>query len=92
MLRYMHTQTVLSLQRAVLSVNGQTALAKLLTSATGKNIRQGHIWSWLNRTKQVPAEYVLPIERVTGGQVSRHELRPDLYPIEPRKTRKRAAA
>jgi DNA-binding transcriptional regulator YdaS (Cro superfamily) len=25
----------------------------------------------------------LAIERATGGKVARHELRPDLYPVEP---------
>lgn len=32
--------------------------------------------------RRVPAERVLEVERVTG--VSRHELRPDLYPVVPR--------
>lgn len=31
---------------------------------------------------RVPAERVLDVERVTG--ISRHELRPDIYPIEPK--------
>jgi DNA-binding transcriptional regulator YdaS (Cro superfamily) len=31
---------------------------------------------------KVPAERVLLIEAATGGRVSRHELRPDLYPLE----------
>jgi TorA maturation chaperone TorD len=30
----------------------------------------------------VPAEYVLKIEQATGGRVSRHSLRPDLYPLD----------
>lgn len=32
--------------------------------------------------RRVPAERVLDVERVTG--ISRHELRPDLYPSEQR--------
>lgn len=32
--------------------------------------------------RKVPAERVLEIEAATGGQVSRHDLRPDLYPRE----------
>ena len=35
------------------------------------------ICNWQKRRK-IPAERVLDVERVTG--VSRHELRPDLYP------------
>lgn len=33
---------------------------------------------WLSRGKVLPAEYVLAAEAATG--VSRHELRPDIYP------------
>ncbi len=32
---------------------------------------------WRNR---IPAERVLQVERATDGEVSRHDLRPDLYP------------
>ena len=60
------------LEAAILKAGGQTELANLL------GIRQSHISNWKNRNKRVPAERVLDIERVTG--VSRHELRPDLYP------------
>ncbi len=35
---------------------------------------------WRNRG--VPAERVLEIEAATEGKVTRHELRPDLYPLE----------
>lgn len=63
------------LQRAVAEAGSQTELARRI------GVRQMHIWNWLNRSKgKVPGEYVLPIEKATG--VSRHELRPDLYPIE----------
>lgn len=58
---------------AVEKAGGQTALAL----AIGKT--QGHVSIWLRR-EYVPAEMVLPIEAATG--VSRHELRPDLYPAE----------
>ena len=40
---------------------------------------QGAFQRWL-RTGRVPAEHVLTIERSFG--VSRHRLRPDLYPPE----------
>jgi DNA-binding transcriptional regulator YdaS (Cro superfamily) len=32
--------------------------------------------------RRIPAERVLDIERACGGTVTRHELRPDLYPAE----------
>jgi DNA-binding transcriptional regulator YdaS (Cro superfamily) len=37
------------------------------------------IMTW--RQRRVPAERVLPMEQVTG--ISRHDLRPDLYPRTP---------
>ncbi len=40
----------------------------------------GLVWQWLNGHRQVAAEQVLPIERATEGKVTRHDLRPDLYP------------
>ena len=37
----------------------------------------------LRRGKRVPAEWCLALETATGGAVTRHDLRPDLYPPEP---------
>lgn len=62
-----------ALKTAIDAAGGQTALAR----AIGKS--QGHISQWLRR-EYVPAEEVLKIEAATG--VSRHDLRPDLYPRE----------
>jgi DNA-binding transcriptional regulator YdaS (Cro superfamily) len=63
------------LQRAVTLAGSQTELARRI------GVQQAHVWNWLNRSKgKVPGEHVIPIEKATG--VSRHELRPDLYPIE----------
>lgn len=59
--------------------NSQAELARRI-STEERPIKQQHIWNWLNRDKKVPAEIVLSIERETG--VSRHELRPDIYPQE----------
>lgn len=69
----MSTSTLTALQDAVARAGGQTKLAR----AIGKT--QGHISQWLRR-EYVPAEEVLKIEAVTG--VSRHSLRPDIYPLE----------
>lgn len=35
---------------------------------------------WLKNGKSLPAEFVLATEKATG--ISRHDLRPDLYPRE----------
>ena len=67
---------LIALQTAVEIAGGQTALGELI----GRDQRA--VWSWLNITKKAPAEEVLKIENAVDGQVSRHELRPDIYPIE----------
>lgn len=41
--------------------------------------------SAISQWTQVPAEQVLEVERLTG--VSRHDLRPDLYPEAPKRRR-----
>jgi DNA-binding transcriptional regulator YdaS (Cro superfamily) len=64
------------IEEAVRIAGGQTALANALR-VKHPNIRQQHVWKWL-RAKRVSAEVVLAIEAATG--VSRHELRPDIYP------------
>ena len=43
-------------------------------------VLQPKVWRWINQSKQIPAEYVLVAERLYG--VSRHSLRPDIYPID----------
>ena len=63
-----------ALERAVAAAGGQAALAAKIGTT------QPRVWNWLNRDSRLPAEFVLPIERATG--VSRHELRPDLYPLD----------
>lgn len=65
-----------ALERSIDIAGGQSALARAL------QIKQQTVWYWLNRAKRVPAEFVLPIEAATEGRVTRHELRPDLYPPE----------
>jgi len=66
-----------ALSRAIELVGGQTQLARLL------GVKQANVWHWLNRADHVPGEYVLAIEKATGGKVGRHDLRPDLYPDLP---------
>lgn len=62
------------IERAVRLVDGQSELARRCKTS------QPRIWQCLNRNQRVPADLVLPIEAATGGLVTRHELRPDLYP------------
>lgn len=41
-------------------------------------VTQPSVWAWLDKEKPLPAEYVLAVEAATG--ISRHDLRPDIYP------------
>lgn len=66
--------SIRALQRAIDHAGGQSALARKL------RVQQKHVWNWLNRQRQVPGGRVIDIERATDGAVTRHELRPDLYP------------
>lgn len=50
----------------------QSGLARQL------GITQGAVYQWTKRG--VPANRVLELERLSGGEMTRHELRPDLYP------------
>jgi DNA-binding transcriptional regulator YdaS (Cro superfamily) len=63
------------LQRALAAFdNNQTKLAEAIGTS------QQLVSYRVRRKKSVPAEWVLPIEQATG--ISRHELRPDIYPRE----------
>lgn len=70
-----------ALQRAVSEATSQSELARRVAQLTNRRIRQGHVWKWI-RAGRVPADMAIPVERATGGKVTRHELRPDLYPLE----------
>jgi len=64
-----------ALKRACTLAGGQKSLARRIGTT------QQQVWYWIERSKRgAKAEFVLPIERETG--VSRHELRPDLWPVE----------
>ena len=59
-----------ALEEAKKAVRGNTGLSRALNGG----ITPQAISQW----KQVPAERVIEVERATG--VSRHRLRPDIYP------------
>lgn len=59
-----------ALERAVANVGGQAKFARLI-GVTAQAVSQ---WD------EVPPLRVLMVERISG--VPRHELRPDLYPLE----------
>lgn len=57
---------------AVQAAGGQTEFARMV------GCTQGNIWQLLKKRSSLPAQYVLKAEAGTG--ISRHDLRPDLYP------------
>lgn len=64
-----------ALARAIESVGGQSELARKL------GVGQNRVNNWLNRDRQgTPAEFCARIEALTEGDVSCHELRPDVFP------------
>lgn len=61
-----------ALELAVERAGTQESFAKAL------GVSQPTVWRWLQSSKRLPAEHVLEAERQFG--VSRHDLRPDIYP------------
>lgn len=68
------TQQDTPLAKAVRQAGSQSAFGRIV----GK--RQSTVFDWLSNSTPLPAELVLLVERETG--VSRHDLRPDIYPLE----------
>ncbi len=61
------------LENAIAAAGSKYRLAKLI------GIKPPSVHDWL-RTGRIPAERVIAVEAATG--ISRHELRPDIYPVE----------
>ena len=73
-----------ALTEAVEKAGSQAAIARACGISTTA------VWKWVQTSKRIPAEFVLKVEDLTG--VSRHALRPDIYPIETRRNRRAVAA
>lgn len=63
-----------ALMAAVEIAGSQSALARAVGCSNTA------VWKWCQSSKRMPAEFVLKAEAATG--VSRHALRPDIYPVE----------
>lgn len=61
------------IKRAIEVFGTQTALAERM------GVRQNNVSYWLNGAKDVPPKRAVQLEAVTGGVVTRKELRPDLW-------------
>lgn len=78
-----------ALEKAIEFAGSQAELARRLADHTkNPRIKQAHVWNWLNRDKEVPAEMAVPIEAVTADPVTnatrvhRYELCPNVFPAE----------
>jgi len=67
-----------ALERAISQAGGPAALARHITANHVKPITAQAICDW----KRCPPGRVLVVESAPGVQVTRHELRPDVYPVE----------
>lgn len=69
-----------ALARAVREVGSQSEFGRLIER------RQSTVSEWLKKEAPLPAEYVLKVEKKLKElgitDLTRHELRPDLYPRE----------
>ena len=72
-----------AIYEAIGNAGGQVALSKVL------GLRQQTISAWATKGR-IPPEHVLRVEKAC--RVSRHRLRPDIYPVERIRTLNRAAA
>lgn len=68
------THSTTPLAEAVRRAGSQSAFARMI----GK--RQSTVSDWLRLERPIPAELAIAVERETG--VSRHVLRPDIYPVD----------
>jgi DNA-binding transcriptional regulator YdaS (Cro superfamily) len=64
-----------AIKRAVEIVGGGASLARYI------GVNRASVQDWIRRGI-VPATRAIEIEKATDGQVTRQELRPDLYPDE----------
>lgn len=68
--------SIKALEKAIRIAGSQFALARAI------GMKQQTVNWWIRKSKKVPAPYVIKIEKALNGAVTRHELRPDIYPIE----------
>lgn len=64
------------LKEAIAIMGGQVKFAKKL------GLAQQTISAWVTTFKRAPAKHAISIEKMTKGKVTRHQLRPDIYPFE----------
>lgn len=66
-----------AIEKAIRLAGSQSQLARQIGTS------QATVWKWLNKGLAVSAKLAVRIEDETQGQVSSHDLRPDLFRREP---------
>lgn len=61
------------IERAVAVAGGQTSLANAI------GVSPSFVNQWMAGARPIPATRCLAIEKATGGEVTRCELRPDVF-------------
>lgn len=85
----MDSKPMQALKKAVELAGSQAELARRVAEfKENPKIKQAHVWNWLNRDHEVPAEMVLAVEAATNDEdglpaVTRYQLRPDIYGAPP---------
>jgi len=67
-----HLTPIDALKHAIEHVGSQAAFARVC------GVTQAAVWKWISGGKPLPPQHVIAVETATG--VSRHQLRPDIYP------------
>ena len=70
----MNTHLIL---KAVHAAGSQSGLAKAIQAPPAL------VWQWVHGRRPIAAKWCVPIETATGGQVTRHDLRPDIFGAGP---------
>jgi DNA-binding transcriptional regulator YdaS (Cro superfamily) len=61
------------IQAAVENIGSQGATAQAI------GVTQPLVWQWCNGKRPVAAHHCVAIEQATGGEVTRYDLRPDVF-------------
>jgi DNA-binding transcriptional regulator YdaS (Cro superfamily) len=73
-LKLCFTLAVNAIERAIDAVGGKQVELATRISVTPQAVNQ-----WVSGLRPVPAKHCIAIETATGGQVTRHDLRPDVF-------------
>ena len=69
-----------ALEQAIAAAGSQSELARRI------GVSQNAVSRWMRINGQVGDRFAIKVEQATDGAVSRHDLRPDLYPRDPENT------